>query len=163
MIKKQSVGIWFNIIVAVLTIVSVIVYGVNISGDGYFQNASVGNLVAYCVIAVIMLVAVIVLAQPKFTGTAALVTEIISGGARGVDSCAREYANRKGIHLTEYLPNYKKYGRGAPLRRNITIVENADLVLAFWDGQSHGTKHVIDHCRKSGVPVQVILCPETTI
>ena len=79
MIKKQSVGIWFNIIVAVLTIVSVIVYGVNISGDGYFQNASVGNLVAYCVIAVIMLVAVIVLAQPKFTGTAALVTEIISG------------------------------------------------------------------------------------
>ena len=79
MIKKQSVGIWFNIIVAVLTIASVIVYGVNISGDGYFQNASVGNLVAYCVIAVIMLVAVIVLAQPKFTGTAALVTEIISG------------------------------------------------------------------------------------
>ena len=79
MIKKQSVGIWFNIIVAVLTIVSVIVYGVNISGDGYFQNASVGNLVAYCVIAVIMLVAVIVLAQPKFIGTAALVTEIISG------------------------------------------------------------------------------------
>lgn len=91
------------------------------------------------------------------------VTEIISGGARGVDSCAREYANRKSIHLTEYLPNYKKYGRGAPLRRNITIVENADLVLAFWDGQSHGTKHVIDHCRKSGVPVQVILCPEGTI
>ena len=79
MIKKQSVGIWFNIIVAVLTIVSVIVYCVKISGDGYFQNASVGNLVAYCVIAVIMLVAVIVLAQPKFTGTAALVTEIISG------------------------------------------------------------------------------------
>ena len=62
MIKKQSVGIWFNIIVAVLTIASVIVYGVNISGDGYFQKASVGNLVAYCVTAVIMLAAVIALA-----------------------------------------------------------------------------------------------------
>lgn len=79
MIKKQSVGIWFNIIVAVLTIVSVIVYSVNISGDGYFQNASVANLVAYCVIAVVMLAAVIALAQPKVTGTAAIVTEIISG------------------------------------------------------------------------------------
>lgn len=79
MIKKQPVGIWFNIIVAVLTIVSVIVYGVNISGEGYFKNASVGNLVAYCVIAIIMLAVVIALAQPKFTGTAAIVTEIISG------------------------------------------------------------------------------------
>ena len=79
MIKKQSVGIWFNIIVAVLTIVSVIVYSVNISGEGYFQNASVANLVAYCVIAVVMLAAVIALAQPKVTGTAAIVTEIISG------------------------------------------------------------------------------------
>ena len=61
--KSRKSAVWFNIIVAVLTIASVIVYGVNISGDGYFQNASVGNLVAYCVTAVIMLAAVIALAQ----------------------------------------------------------------------------------------------------
>lgn len=79
MIKKQSVGIWFNLAAVILTIASAVVYAVNISGEGYFHNASVGNLVSYCVAAVIMLAVVIALAQPEFTGTAALVTEIISG------------------------------------------------------------------------------------
>lgn len=83
------------------------------------------------------------------------VTEIVSGGARGVDTCAREYALANRIKLTEFLPEYDKYGRGAPLRRNITIIEYADLVLAFWDGSSHGTKYVIDNCKKRGVPVKV--------
>ena len=62
------------------------------------------------------------------------VTEIISGGARGVDTCARQYALRHHLKLTEFLPDYARYGRAAPLKRNITIIENADLVLAFWDG-----------------------------
>ena len=79
MIKKQTVGIWFNVLVAILTIVSLIVYGVNISGEGYFQGASVGNLIALSVAAIVMLVIVIALAQVKLTGTAATVAEIISG------------------------------------------------------------------------------------
>lgn len=78
-------------------------------------------------------------------------TEIISGGARGIDTCAREYALAHNIKLTEFLPEYEKYGRSAPLKRNITIIENADIVLAFWDGISHGTKFVIDNCKKMGV------------
>lgn len=79
MMKKQSFGIWFNIVVAVLTLVSVIVYGVNVSGEGYFKNASVSGLVAYCVAAVVILAVVIALAQPKFTGTAAVAADIVSG------------------------------------------------------------------------------------
>ena len=83
------------------------------------------------------------------------VTEIVSGGARGVDTCAKNYALAHGLKLTEYLPEYGRYGRGAPLRRNITIIEYADLVLAFWDGQSRGTKFVIDNCKKRNIPVVV--------
>ena len=83
------------------------------------------------------------------------VTEIISGGARGVDTSAREYAMEHGLKLTEYLPEYDKYGRGAPLKRNITIIENADLVLAFWDGSSRGTKYVIDNCKKRNIPLKI--------
>ena len=83
------------------------------------------------------------------------VTEIVSGGARGVDTSAKEYALAHGIKLTEFLPEYGKYGRSAPLRRNITIIEYADLVLAFWDGKSRGTKYVIDNCKKRGVLVKV--------
>ncbi len=83
------------------------------------------------------------------------VTEIVSGGARGIDTCAREYALAHGLKLTEFLPEYEKYGRSAPLRRNITIIEHADLVLAFWDGASRGTKYVIDNCKKRNIPVVV--------
>lgn len=83
-------------------------------------------------------------------------TEIISGGAKGIDTCAREYALLHDIKITEYLPEYEKYGRAAPLKRNISIIQNADLVLAFWDGKSKGTKFVIDNCKKLGVEVRVI-------
>lgn len=82
-------------------------------------------------------------------------TEIVSGGARGVDESARAYALACGLPLTELLPDYGQYGRSAPLRRNLEIVRRADLVLAFWDGSSRGTKFVIDACRRLGVPVRV--------
>ena len=82
-------------------------------------------------------------------------TEIVSGGAKGVDTSAREYALSHGIKLTEFLPEYTKYGRSAPLKRNIKIIAYSDIVLAFWDGKSRGTKFVIDNCRKLGVEVRV--------
>ena len=84
-------------------------------------------------------------------------SEIVSGGARGVDTSAREYAKASGIKLTEFLPEYDKYGRSAPLNRNITIIENSDLVLAFWDGKSRGTKFVIDYCKSCGIPIKIFL------
>ncbi len=84
-------------------------------------------------------------------------TEIVSGGAKGVDTSAREYALARGIKLTEFLPEYTRFGRSAPLKRNITIIEYSDIVLAFWDGKSRGTKFVIDNCRKLGVEVRVYI------
>ena len=85
------------------------------------------------------------------------VTEIVSGGAKGVDTCAREYAEKSKIPLTEFLPDYKRYGRGAPLKRNIEIIEYADKVIAFWDGKSKGTKFVIDNCKKMGKDIEVVV------
>lgn len=84
------------------------------------------------------------------------VTEIVSGGAKGIDTDAREYALSHGIKLTEFLPEYKKYGKAAPLKRNLSIIEYSDLVIAFWDGKSRGTKFVIDNCKRIGVKVLVI-------
>lgn len=84
-------------------------------------------------------------------------TEIVSGGAKGVDTSAREYALAHGIKLTEFLPEYTKYGRSAPLKRNITIIEYSDIVLAFWDGKSRGTKFVIDNCHRLSVEVRVYI------
>ena len=85
------------------------------------------------------------------------VTEIVSGGARGIDTCAREYAEKNRIKLTEFLPQYEKYGRSAPLIRNLQIIEYADLVLAFWDGNSKGTKYVIEQCKKQNKEIKIFL------
>ena len=58
------------------------------------------------------------------------VTEIVSGGAKGIDTLAADYAKENGIALTEFLPDYARYGRGAPIVRNKQIAEYADEVLA---------------------------------
>ena len=59
------------------------------------------------------------------------VTEIVSGGARGIDTSAREYALANGIKLTEFLPQYDKHSRCAPLKRNLQIIDYADNVDYF--------------------------------
>ena len=84
-------------------------------------------------------------------------TEIVSGGAAGIDTCAREYAVANGIKITEFLPDYARYGRGAPIRRNLQIIDHADMVLEFWDGSSRGTKHVIDICRKKNKNLKIFI------
>ena len=83
------------------------------------------------------------------------VTEIVSGGAIGIDRSARNYAHRTGLKLTEFFPDYDAHGRRAPLLRNLEIIEYSDLVLAFWDGQSHGTRFVIENCKKKHKPIKV--------
>lgn len=77
-------------------------------------------------------------------------TEIVSGGAKGIDEAARTAAKELGIPLKEFLPDYAAYGRRAPLVRNDAIIDYADMVLAFWDGESHGTQYVIGECLKKG-------------
>lgn len=94
-------------------------------------------------------------------------TEIVSGGAPGTDQAAYRYAKSRGLALTEIRPDYS-HSRDttdpqfvpfklAPLKRNERIIAYADLVLAFWDGTSHGTRHVIQTCLKTGTPVRVFL------
>lgn len=44
--------------------------------------------------------------------------EIVSGGAKGIDACARKWAEKNGLKITEFLPDYSRYGRAAPIKRN---------------------------------------------
>ncbi|MCL2508190.1 MAG: DNA-protecting protein DprA [Oscillospiraceae bacterium] len=85
------------------------------------------------------------------------VTEIISGGAKGIDTCAKIYALENNISYTEYLPEYAKYGKRAALIRNRQIVDRADLVLAFWDGISGGTAYTIKYAKSIGVRISVYI------
>lgn len=84
-------------------------------------------------------------------------SEVVSGGARGVDTYAAMYAAANNIPLKVFKPDYQAHLQGAPIRRNELIVQYADKVLAFWDGKSRGTKYVIDYARKHGKPVQIVM------
>lgn len=81
---------------------------------------------------------------------------IVSGGAKGADTYAMEFAIKNGIRLIEHLPDYAKYGRAAPLVRNRLIIDDCDKVLAFWDGKSRGTKQTIDYAESKGKPIKII-------
>ena len=85
------------------------------------------------------------------------VEEIVSGGARGIDTLAAELARERGIAIKVFLPNYERYGRCAPIKRNYEIVDYADEVLAIWDGKSRGTRSVIDYCDKKGKKVHIVI------
>jgi predicted Rossmann fold nucleotide-binding protein DprA/Smf involved in DNA uptake len=81
---------------------------------------------------------------------------IISGGARGIDTIAEDWAKENGVKTIIFKPEYEKYGKGAPLRRNRTIVENSDIIYAFWDGESRGTKHTIDYAIDNQKDIKII-------
>lgn len=80
----------------------------------------------------------------------AAVTEIVSGGAKGVDTLAKNFAIENNYKYIEFLPDYEKYGKAAPLRRNDKIIDYSNLVLALWDGKSKGTEYVINKCKEIG-------------
>ena len=84
-------------------------------------------------------------------------TEIVSGGAKGVDTLAKFFAQKNGLILTEFLPRYDLYGKVAPIKRNREIAEYADEAIAFWDGRSKGTDHAIGFFKKLGKKVTVII------
>jgi len=83
---------------------------------------------------------------------------IISGGAKGVDTLAANYARARGLDIVELRPDYGRYGKSAPHVRNGQIIDAADRIVAFWDGKSRGTKSVIERARKHGKQVDIVMC-----
>jgi hypothetical protein len=85
-----------------------------------------------------------------------IIQEIISGGAKGADMLAEQYAKEKGIPTTIFLPDYARLGKAAPLKRNEDIIRSCDKVIAFWDGKSRGTQHALNFARKLGKAIIII-------
>lgn len=72
---------------------------------------------------------------------------VVTGGARGVDKWAEQTARHYLRDVVVYEPDWKKYGKSAGFIRNNEIVRDCDVVVAFWDGKSKGTKHSIQLAR----------------
>ncbi len=84
-------------------------------------------------------------------------SEIVTGGAKGVDALALFYAKEHQLKTKVFLPDYKTKGKAAPIARNLEIIDYADCVIAFWDGKSSGTAFVISECCKIRKPIQVYI------
>ena len=80
------------------------------------------------------------------------ITEIISGGARGADSMAERYAKEHGIPTQVLVPDWEQYGKAAGHIRNTDIISAADVVVAYWDGISKGTKDSLRKAQAAGKP-----------
>lgn len=85
-------------------------------------------------------------------------TSLIHGAARGADRLAGIYGKSLGIPVLSFPADWNKHGRAAgPIRNEQMLSEGKpDIVFAFWDGKSIGTKHMIDISRKAGVRVKVV-------
>ena len=70
--------------------------------------------------------------------------EIVSGCARGADSLGERFAKEYGLKCHRYPANWEKHGKSAGYIRNKEMADASDVIIAFWDGKSKGTKHMID-------------------
>jgi hypothetical protein len=83
-------------------------------------------------------------------------TTVVTGGARGVDIVAEEAALRHRLKVEVFEADWEHQGRKAGVIRNAHVVDYVDFVVAFWDGESRGTKNVIDLCRSMVKPFAVV-------
>ena len=84
------------------------------------------------------------------------ITLVVSGGAKGADSLGEKYANANNIPTKIFLPDWDKYGKSAGMLRNSDIINEAEIVVAFWDGESKGCKDAIAKANKLNKKVLII-------
>ncbi|GGK48250.1 MULTISPECIES: DUF2493 domain-containing protein [Flavobacteriaceae] len=83
--------------------------------------------------------------------------EIVTGAYyKGADLLGEQYATEKGFRLTKFPADWKSFGRAAGPKRNEQMANYADALIAFWDGKSKGTKHMIEVSKKENLIVKII-------
>lgn len=90
------------------------------------------------------------------------ITEVITGGALGVDTIADKVAKERKIDRTIMFANWEKHAGSAGPRRNLRMAKYGDLLLALWDGKSDGTRNMIVEAEKRNMLTYVFLYDETT-
>lgn len=81
---------------------------------------------------------------------------IVSGTAKGADRLGEQYARQKGYPVEEHPANWHYFGKAAAVKRNAEMAQIADAVIVFWDGQSAGTRNMIECAQARGIPCEVI-------
>ena len=80
---------------------------------------------------------------------------IISGDAAGADRLGVKFATSHGIPVLHMPADWNLYGKRAGMIRNRKMLEEADRLIAFWDGQNPGTANMIQIAQEKGIPVHI--------
>jgi YspA, cpYpsA-related SLOG family len=84
------------------------------------------------------------------------ITQVITGGARGADQLGYRWAWKHQVKHQLFRADWERFGKSAGMRRNYQMAQAGDMLLAFWDGRSAGTHHMISCMQQLGKPVVVI-------
>lgn len=80
---------------------------------------------------------------------------IVCGMARGADTLGEQYGKEYNFSIDYFPAEWDTYGKRAGYIRNEQMAKNADALVAFWDGESRGTKHMIDIARKYNLSIRI--------
>lgn len=80
---------------------------------------------------------------------------VVSGGAVGADNLAERFARENGLRMIVHSPEWNRFGNNAGFIRNSKIVEESDIIFAFWDGRSRGTADTMEKARRQNKKVYV--------
>lgn len=81
---------------------------------------------------------------------------ILSGKSIGADCLGEIYALENNLEILSYPADWDKFGKKAGVKRNAEMINDADALIAFWNGNSRGTKYMIDIATKKGKMIRVI-------
>ena len=84
------------------------------------------------------------------------ITEVVSGGAKGVDRLGEKYARKEDISITRFPAHWNRYGRRAGPIRNSEMAEYADALIAIWDGQSPGTRDMLRQAYRADLKMYLL-------
>lgn len=82
--------------------------------------------------------------------------QVVCGQARGADQLGQLYAKERGYEIRYFPANWEYYGKRAGMLRNEQMAQNADALVAFWDGESRGTKNMIENAKKYKLKIRII-------
>ena len=81
---------------------------------------------------------------------------VVSGTARGADRLGERYARERGYEIRQFPADWLNDEKKAGPIRNAKMADNADALIAFWDGQSRGTKNMIETAKKKELAVKIM-------
>jgi hypothetical protein len=84
------------------------------------------------------------------------ITQVITGGARGADQLGYRWAWKHTIRHQLFRADWERFGKSAGVRRNFQMAQAGDMLLAFWDGRSAGTRHMISGMQQLGKPCVIV-------